>query len=94
MDKRFQEASSSAMVGAIEEMAGRPLSPRLREQVVQGADEVDIVYSGLEETMVVAFDQIVERMFEDQRIETLRTSAFTVAVEKVARAYLELGVFP
>ena len=53
-------------------MAGRPLSARLREQVVQGADEVDIVYSGLEETMVVAFDQIVERMFEDQRIEQER----------------------
>jgi glutamate dehydrogenase (NAD(P)+) len=94
MDKRFQEASSSAMVNAIEEMGGRSLSPSIRAKLARGADEVDIVYSGLEETMVVAFDQIVERMFHDDRIDTLRTSAFSVAIEKVAQSYLELGVFP
>jgi glutamate dehydrogenase (NAD(P)+) len=94
MDKRFQEASHAAMVAAVEEVTGKTLGPVARAKTVRGADEVDIVYSGLEETMVVAFHEIADKMLSDDRIDTLRTAAFAIAIEKVARAYLELGVFP
>jgi glutamate dehydrogenase (NAD(P)+) len=52
------------------------------------------VRSGLEETMVKAFAEISDRMISDPRIDTLRTAAFSIAIDKVARSYLELGVFP
>ena len=94
MDKRFREATNTQMVTAIEELSGKSMSASAKQKLIQGADEVDIVRSGLEETMVVAFHTIAERMLTDDRIDTLRTAAFTVAIEKVAKSYLELGVFP
>jgi hypothetical protein len=44
--------------------------------------------------MAVAFQEITERFFRDERITTLRTAAFSLAIDKVAQAYLELGIFP
>ncbi len=94
MDKRFQEASHAHMVAALEELTGKELSPAARARVIRGAEEEDIVYSGLEETMVVAFREIAQKMLSDDRITMLRTAAYAIAIEKVARSYLELGVFP
>ena len=94
LNKRFQEASSSAMVRALEELTGKTLGPEIRARVVQGAGEKDLVYSGLEETMVTAFQEISDIMLSDKRIDAMRTAAFMIAIEKVARSYLELGVFP
>jgi glutamate dehydrogenase (NAD(P)+) len=94
MDKRFQEASSTAMVAALEELTGKRLTPEVRSKVIHGASEEDIVYSGLEETMATAFGEIAETMIRDDRIDTMRTAAFAIAIEKVALSYLELGVFP
>ena len=94
MDKRFQEAANAQMLGAIEQLAGKSLSVTSKEKILRGADEEDIVHSGLEETMIVAFRTIAGRMMADPRIDNLRTAAFAVAIEKVAKAYLELGVFP
>jgi len=94
MDKRFQEASSTHMVQALEELTGKSLGPAARARVIHGASEEDIVYSGLEETMSTAFNEIAEAMLTDDRIDTMRTAAFMIAIGKVARSYLELGVFP
>ncbi|HET9234747.1 MAG TPA: Glu/Leu/Phe/Val dehydrogenase, partial [Candidatus Eisenbacteria bacterium] len=94
LHKRFQEASNADMVSALEEMTGKTLGPVAKAKIIRGADEVDIVYSGLEETMVTAFQEIAEKMTSDRRVDTLRTAAFAIAIDKVARSYLELGVFP
>lgn len=94
LGKRFQESSSLAMVQALEEVTGKKLSDATRDRVIRGASEIDLVYSGLEETMSLAFGEIVNKMLSDERIDTMRTAAFTIAIEKVARSYLELGVFP
>ena len=64
------------------------------KSIARGADEVDLVNSGLQETMIVAYDQIREIWKQDPRIGTLRTAAFVNAINKVALCYGELGVFP
>ncbi|HWW74792.1 MAG TPA: hypothetical protein VNZ44_05305, partial [Pyrinomonadaceae bacterium] len=60
----------------------------------RGADEIDLVNSGLEETMAVAYQQIRETWKGDARIPGLRTAAFIRAINKVATCYEELGIFP
>ena len=72
----------------------KTLGADARSKIIAGADEVDLVRSGLEETMVNAFAEIAEFMLADDRVETMRTAAFAIAIEKVARSYMELGVFP
>jgi glutamate dehydrogenase (NAD(P)+) len=48
----------------------------------------------LEETMVMAYHEILETKRRHPTMKNLRTAAFLNAIEKVARAYHELGVFP
>ena len=96
MDKRFQEHSHSNMLKTIENLTGRSVSPFEREMITKGASEADLVYSGLEETMVTSYLQIRETFKSNAAIEAegLRTAAFIVALEKVATSYMELGSFP
>ena len=44
--------------------------------------------------MIMSYQQIRQRMHKDGKIPNLRTAAFASAIDKVATAYLELGVFP
>jgi glutamate dehydrogenase (NAD(P)+) len=94
MGKRFEQASFDRMLTAIESASGRSYSAEERARIVRGAEEIDLVNSGLEETMVGAYRQIHELWKREPRTGDLRTAAFLSAIDKIARAYLELGVFP
>lgn len=94
MGKRFEQKSFGNVVDVLEKTTGKQLSPQERKSVARGADEIDIVNSGLEETMVNAYQQIHEIWKSDRKIETLRTAAFISAIDKIAVAYMELGIFP
>ena len=65
-----------------------------RASLVPFFDELSIVNSGLEDTMTVAYQELRETLRIQPALSDLRTAAFFVAIEKVARAYLELGIFP
>jgi glutamate dehydrogenase (NAD(P)+) len=92
--KRFEEAALERMLSAIEKATGRLFSADEHQRIARGADEIDLVNSGLEETMIGAYRQIREIMRQDARVKDLRTAAFLNAVRKVATSYLELGIFP
>ena len=65
-----------------------------RRKIAHGADEIDLVNSGLEETMINAYRQVHDQRMRDPRTKDLRTAAFLTALHKVATTYLELGIFP
>jgi glutamate dehydrogenase (NAD(P)+) len=94
MGKRFEQKSFENMLGVIEQATGQQLSLPERAAIARGADETDIVNSGLEETMVNAYQQIHQIWKSDPKVETLRTAAFISAINKIALAYMELGIFP
>ena len=62
------------------------------EEIAAGAEEVDLVNSGLEETMVTAYHEI--RDLSIKHDTDLRTAAFINAIDKVAVAYSNMGIFP
>jgi glutamate dehydrogenase (NAD(P)+) len=92
--KRFEEAAFDRMLSAVEKATGRFFSEEDRRKIARGADEIDLVNSGLEETMISAYQQIRELMKQEERLKDLRTAAFLNALKKVAATYLELGIFP
>ena len=94
MSKRFEESSHSAMLDAIEKITGHSLSPQERGTIIRGADEIDLVNSGLEETMFSAYDSIREIMLRTKGVQDLRTAGFISAIDKIAIAYMQLGIFP
>ncbi|MDZ7343486.1 MAG: Glu/Leu/Phe/Val dehydrogenase, partial [candidate division KSB1 bacterium] len=94
MGKRFEEKTNTKMLQAVEELTGKKIAKEIFEQIAHGADEEDLVHSGLEETMISAYHQIREIKKQHGDKIDLRTAAFIEAIDKVARAYMELGIFP
>src|SRR5262249_33437266 len=92
--KRFEEAAHNPMGSAIEKATARLFSDEERKRIAPGPSETDLANSGLEETMIDAYQQIRELARRDSRITDLRTAAFLNALNKVATSYLELGIFP
>lgn len=94
MEKRFEEMSASRLLAAIEKSTGRRISDEEKRVLAKGADEEDLVNSGLEETMILAYHQIRQIKVARKEIPDLRTAAFINAINKIAVSYMELGIFP
>lgn len=94
MEKRFTENSYSNLVSMVERLTGHSVGIRERDVLTHGADEIDLVRSGLEDTMVNAYDQIREIYKKKKTIEDLRAAAFVCALNKIAGDYIRLGIFP
>src|SRR6218665_3530319 len=94
MEKRFNEYMNAHIVGQMENLSGKKMNTKEKEYIVHGADEVDLVYSGLEETMITATHEIMNEWKNNPDIPNMRTAAYVVAINKVATSYAELGIFP
>lgn len=92
MERRFEEASNARILRSVEELTGRNLDPARFASATAGAGEADLVDSGLEDTMVHAYGEI--RAIAHEHGTDLRSAAYISAIEKVARAYLDRGIFP
>ena len=94
MEKRFNENMNSHIIGQIESLTGKVVSEKEKEYIMHGADEVDLVYSGLEETMISSTHEIMNTWKSNPDIPDMRTAAYVVAINKVGTSYAELGIFP
>jgi len=94
LQKRFDETSSLGLIELVEKLTRKNVSPHEKALVARGAEEIDLVNSGLEETMMYAYRQIRELWLRNKDIKDLRTAAFVCAISKVADDYMALGIFP
>lgn len=94
MEKRFDSNTYSNFVGLIEKLTSKTIGARERVFLTKGADEIDLVRSGLEETMVTSFQEIWETYKRRKKIDGLRSAAFVTALEKISNDYANLGIFP
>jgi len=94
MEKRFDEAQANRMMRGMERLTGRSLGTEEFDAVTRGADEVDLVNSGLEETMVQAYHDIRETRQRLPAGTDLRTAAMVTSIDKIAMIYSEMGIFP
>ncbi len=93
MDKRWEELNNMRLVKAIEATSHTDLSDEQRALLTKGASEIDIVNSGLEETMVTAYNSIRETM-KQYKVQSLRTASFINSINKIAQIYMDRGIFP
>ena len=94
LEKRFTENLNAHILGQMEQLSGKKVSDDEREFIMHGPDEVDLVYSGLEETMITATHEIMNTWKLNPQIPDMRTAAYVVAINKVGTSYAELGIFP
>ena len=81
MSKRFDEGSLLKVARELEKISGKKYSEQELKSLTYGADEPDLVDSGLEETMITAYNQITE-IREEHGLNDLRTAAFISAIKK------------
>jgi glutamate dehydrogenase (NAD(P)+) len=94
IEKRFDQNTYENLVSTIEKLTGKKVGAMERSMITRGAEEIDLVRSGLEETMINSYHQIIGYYNKNKKIEDLRTAAFSCALDKVANDYLTMGVFP
>jgi glutamate dehydrogenase (NAD(P)+) len=94
MQKRFEEESQSNMIKLVEDLTGQKASKDQIKRVIHGADEIDLVNSGLEDTMIKAYHDIREFHKSSRSIPDLRTAAFALSINKIKDAYYAMGIFP
>lgn len=94
MDKRFNQRTYDNILDVVEQNTGKSITSRDRQIIARGADEIDLVRSGLEETMIHAYNEIREIWKSNKKIGDLRTAAFVSAINKISSDYMALGIFP
>ncbi|WP_183572781.1 Glu/Leu/Phe/Val family dehydrogenase [Mucilaginibacter sp. X5P1] len=94
MNRRFEENSNLNLVNMVEGITGVALNSVQRSTIVKGASELELVNSGLEDTMIRSYHEIRETFINTEKIDTLRTAAFVGAINKIAVSYQNLGVWP
>ncbi len=94
LQKHLDEMRNARLVTSIESLIGKGFSETDRKFLAHGPDEIDLVNSGLEETMVSAYREIRDMHLTKAPKDSMRTAAFIIAIDRVATAYEQLGIFP
>ena len=94
IDKRFDQGGFHNVVSLISEFTGKNVPVDIKEKYTQQGNESELVASGLEETMITAFDQIMEIMKKNGFQIDLRCATFINALSKISLTYTESGLFP
>ncbi|MCS7035928.1 MAG: Glu/Leu/Phe/Val dehydrogenase [Saprospiraceae bacterium] len=94
LENRFQRNIFTGILNKVEEMTGKQVTQRDRDFLTRGGTEIELVNSGLEDTMTTAYQQIRETRRENPGIPDLRTAAFVCALRKIASDYISMGIFP
>lgn len=91
--RRYEVNQNDLLLKALESN-GHKVPEDLAEKLCHGANELDFVRSGLDDTMREAFQHIRDRYWSRDNIESYRIAAMAIAIEKIALSFQERGVYP
>jgi glutamate dehydrogenase (NAD(P)+) len=94
MEKRFSSNRYKNLLDTMLELTGKEMTEAQKAYLTSGADELDLVRSGLEESMVSAYQAIRKTWQADPSIPDLRTAAFVYAIKQIGADYNAMGVWP
>ena len=97
MQRRQEEARHLLIVNELERLSkdtgiGWQLTPNFKEKYLRGADELELVRSGLDDTMRDAYQSMREVWHSRNDVTDLRTAGFMVAIGRVAASYRAKGL--
>ncbi|PAU93814.1 glutamate dehydrogenase [Aliifodinibius salipaludis] len=92
MQKRFEESSYRKILNTVANVSDHTFTEQEMQRLANGADEYALVDSGLEDTMINAYNEL--NVLRKEHDIDLRTAAYLNAVEKVGVMYDQMGIFP
>lgn len=97
MQRRQEEARHQLVVDELEKISAAlgtqyTLSDSFKQKYLRGAGELELVRSGLDDTMRIAYQSMRDVWHDRSDVEDLRTAAYLVSIEKVASSYRAKGL--
>ena len=92
MQRRQEEERHRLLINELENVSGQKLSETFKQRYLHGAGELELVRSGLEDTMRGAYQDMRKVWHERSDVKDLRTAAYLVAIGKVADGYRSMGL--
>jgi glutamate dehydrogenase (NAD(P)+) len=92
LQRRLDELRGSNYLSALETLTEKEVPDKLRREIMRGANELDLIRSGLDDTMRMAFRDILDMLRNNAHINDYRTAAYAIAINKLAQSYYELGL--
>ncbi|MBR9863387.1 MAG: Glu/Leu/Phe/Val dehydrogenase [Rhodobacteraceae bacterium] len=92
MQRRQEEERHRLLINELESVTGHQLSETFKQRYLNGAGELELVRSGLEDTMRGAYQSMREVWHERPDVSDLRTAAYLVSIGKVASSYRAKGL--
>ena len=92
MQRRREEERHRNLISEIERLTGQEVSDAFKRNYFEGSDEIDLVRSGLDDTMREAYQSMARVWRERDDVESLRVAAYMVAISRVAESYHSKGL--
>lgn len=92
MERRQEEARHQLLIDELENVAGTNLSDDFKRRYLHGAGELELVRSGLDDTMRAAYQSMRTVWHSRNDVEDLRVAAYLVAIDRVASSYRAKGL--
>ncbi|MBU3029639.1 Glu/Leu/Phe/Val family dehydrogenase [Paracoccus marinaquae] len=97
LERRHEEARARMLIEELERISADTgtnfkLAKGFKDQFLIGADELELVRSGLDDTMRETFGTMKEAWMANRNIDDLRTAAYVVAIRRISTAYGSLGL--
>ncbi|MEM1232524.1 MAG: Glu/Leu/Phe/Val dehydrogenase [Pseudomonadota bacterium] len=97
MQRRQEETRHQLIVDELERISADStikwtLSPDFKTKYLRGAGELELVRSGLDDTMRGAYNDMAEVWRSRTDVPDLRTAAYLVSIDKVAKSYKAKGL--
>ena len=94
LERRLDENRNRHFLTALESLTGHKVPDWMRHELSHGAEEIDLVRSGLDDTMRNTFQNMLEIKQKNEKIDDYRCAAYASAINKISRSYYELGLTP
>lgn len=97
LERRHEEARARMLVEELERLSADTglnwtLSKGFKESFLTGADELELVRSGLDDTMRTSFQKMKEVWLNNSKVHDMRTAAYVVAIRRISNVYNSLGL--
>jgi glutamate dehydrogenase (NAD(P)+) len=97
MQRRQEESRHQLVIDELERLSadkdlGWTLSPGFKERYLKGADELELVRSGLDDTMRAGYQAMRAVWHGRDDVHDLRVAAYLVSIDRVAKSYRAKGL--
>ena len=92
LQRRNEESKNRSLIDALANQNGLKFNERFKSEYIEGADEIDLVRAGLDDTMRTAYVNIKTILENKPELGDLRTSAFYSVINNIALHYKSIGL--